>query len=57
MLSSLSLTFSLLALLECTPKGCLAVTLLIFMAFNGAFCLVAAILCAIEVNIKFLNCC
>lgn len=36
------------SLLECTPKGCLAVTLLILMAFNGAFCLVAAILCAIE---------
>ena len=53
MLSGLSLTFSLSALLECTPKGCLAVTLLIFIAFNGVFCLVAAILCAIEVNINF----
>ncbi|KAK2556531.1 H(+)/Cl(-) exchange transporter 6 [Acropora cervicornis] len=39
-------TFS--ALVECTPRGCLAVSLLILMAFNAAFCLVAGILCAVE---------
>ena len=38
------------ALKECTPSGCLAVTLLILMAFNGVFCLVAGILCVIEVR-------
>ncbi|XP_068700527.1 H(+)/Cl(-) exchange transporter 6-like isoform X2 [Montipora foliosa] len=36
------------SLIECTPRGCLAVTLLILMAFNAAFCVVAGILCAIE---------
>lgn len=36
------------SLVECTPRGCLAVSLLILMAFNAVFCLVAGILCAIE---------
>lgn len=41
------------ALVECTPRGCLAVSLLILMAFNAAFCLVAGILCAVEVVIMY----
>ena len=41
------------ALVECTPRGCLAVSLLILMAFNAAFCLVAGILCAIEVVMMY----
>lgn len=36
------------SLKECTASGCLAVTLLILMAFNGVFCLIAGILCVIE---------
>ncbi|KAL9971342.1 hypothetical protein ACROYT_G023855 [Oculina patagonica] len=36
------------SLMNCTPSGCLAITLLILMAINGVFCLVAGILCAIE---------
>ena len=35
--------------MDCTRSGCLAVTLLILMAINGLFCLIAGILCAIEV--------
>lgn len=40
------------ALIECTPSGCLAVTLLILMAFNSVFCLLAGILCAVEVSFQ-----